>query len=89
MLERLLEACGDLGIAVRCEPLGGEGGGLCLLRGQRVLFVDSDADLAFQLDTTASALADLPELGQMYLPPVLRETLDAKRATDSRSGRDP
>ena len=63
--------------------LGGDGGGLCLLKGQRVLFVDLDADLASQLDTTVLALAQVPELDEVFLPPVLRQALDAKRTTDA------
>ena len=85
-LGRLLELCGELAIAVRYEPLGGEGGGLCLLRGRRVLFVDSDADLATQYDATVSALAGLPELDEVFLPPVLRQALEAKRAMNRPPG---
>ena len=82
-LERLLEVCEALDITVRIESLGGEGGGLCLLKGQRVLFVDADADGAWQMDTTLSALAHLPELDRVFLPPALRQAIEARRAADA------
>jgi hypothetical protein len=75
-LETLLEAAEQLGIEVRCEPLGGDGGGLCQLKGRRVLFVDASADLATRYDRTLAALAGLPELAQRFLPPELRDDLE-------------
>jgi hypothetical protein len=78
-LEALLELAEQLDITVRREPLGGEGGGLCHLRGQRVLFVDIQADLQTRFEKTAAALAGLPEVDQHYLLPELREELDRHR----------
>jgi len=78
-LEALLELAEQLDITVRREPLGGEGGGLCNLRGRRVLFVDIQADLQTRFEKTAAALADLPEVDQHYLLPELREELDKRR----------
>ena len=78
-LEALLELAEQLDISVRREPLGGEGGGLCHLRGRRVLFVDVQADLQTRFEKTATALADLPEVDQHYLLPELREELDKRR----------
>ncbi len=75
-LETLLAMTEDLGIEIRRVPLGGEGGGLCSLRGRRVLFVDTNADTATRYDRTIAALATLPELQDRYLPPEVREDLD-------------
>jgi hypothetical protein len=72
-LEAIIEVFGRLDIAVRLERLGGGGGGLCALRGQRVLFIDLDADVATRLDRSVGALASLPELDSVYLTPALRE----------------
>ena len=56
-LESLLTVAEEIGIDVRVEPMGGEGGGLCVLKGQRVLFVDVSADLATRYDRTVAAMA--------------------------------
>jgi hypothetical protein len=85
-LGHLLESCRAIGIVVRDESLGGGGGGLCRLRGQRVLFVDADADDAGRYEKTISALKDEPEFEQMFLPPVIREDFQRSR-DDDRSAR--
>ena len=78
-LDEILELFGRLGIEVRMERLGGAGGGLCKVRGGRVLFVDAEADLATTMERCLKALADLPEVESFYLPPSLREGLERRR----------
>ena len=80
LLTALLELAESAGLEVRKEYLGGEGGGLCLLRGKRILFLDTAADTAEQVARTAAALADLPELEAMYVLPQVREELDKYQA---------
>ena len=82
-LEQLLTVAEEIGIDVRVEPMGGEGGGLCRLRGQRVLFVDTSADLATRYDRTLAAMASLPELDGRYLLPELRQDIDRQREIDA------
>ena len=65
-----------LGIEIREEHLGGDSGGLCALRGRRVVFIDLDSDMASQLNQCLKALASLPELENVYVPPILRELLE-------------
>lgn len=77
-LDMLLEAMGRLGIKVRRERLGG-GGGLCSIRGERVLFVDLDADAATRMETCLRAAASMPETDRVYLPPSVREAIDRLR----------
>ncbi len=79
-MEYLLSLAEQMGMEVRAEPMGGEGGGLCKLRGQYVLFVDIAADLASRYDRTCSALATLPGLDEHYLLPEIRADLDRARA---------
>ena len=74
-LEAVLEAFARVGIEVRQECLGGDGGSLCRLRGRRVLFVDLDADIATRLDHAIAALADVAEAASFYLPPEIRERI--------------
>jgi len=85
-LETLLRLAQEMDIAVRSEPLGGEGGGLCRLRGKRVLFVDASADVATRYDRTLAALAPLPELDRRYMVPEVRQDIDRQRAQAGRSG---
>lgn len=73
--EELFDLCRRLDIEVRSEHLGGTGGGLCTLKGRRVLFVDLDADQATQFHRSAQSLGGLPELDNLYLSPALREAL--------------
>jgi len=76
LLTALLELAENAGLEVRKEYLGGEGGGLCILRGKRILFLDTAADTAEQVAHTAAALSKLPELDTMYVLPQVREELD-------------
>ena len=71
-----------LGVEVREGYLGGSGGGLCRIRGRRVVFVDLDADVASTLDVMVAALTALPEAEGVFLPPALRDLVD-KHKTQS------
>lgn len=78
-LGMIKELCQRLEIPVREEHLGGDGGGLCIMRDERLFFVDLDADAATSLAQSARALARLPELESVFLPPALRQILDSAR----------
>lgn len=78
-LERLLEAARQLDIDLRREPMTGEGGGLCRIKGRYVLFVDMLADPITRLERCVEALAGLPGIDDIYLTPDLRERLEAAR----------
>ncbi len=76
ILSELLDLADRLGIEVRQVDLAGNGGGLCNLKGKRVLFIDSNALVAEQVATAAVSLADLEEIQDCYLVPKVREVLD-------------
>jgi hypothetical protein len=78
-LDELLAIAEKMGIIVRAEPLGGEGGGLCQLRGRSILFVDTAADLATRYRRTLEALADWPGLDEQFLRPDTRDAIDQIR----------
>ena len=80
-LNTVIDVFERLGANLRKERLGGSGGGLCLVRGERVLFIDLDADPATQLDRCLTALSTIPEIDSMYLVPALRERIDCLRAS--------
>jgi hypothetical protein len=79
--DALLALATEIGLTIRREPLGGEGGGYCMLRGRAVLFVDTMADLETRYERTLAALAPLPEVDRRYLPPEVREDLERQRST--------
>lgn len=82
-LDVLLAICDELGISIRREPLGGEGGGLCTLRGRRVLFVDTSADAETRYERALGGLANLKELDDLYIRPEVRQDIDAHRRRHS------
>lgn len=75
-LDELLQAADKVGIEVRAEPLGGDGGGLCTIKGHRVLFLDTSADVGTRFERTCQALAPLPDISQLYLHPEVRSQLE-------------
>ncbi|MBN1345858.1 MAG: hypothetical protein JXQ73_24420 [Phycisphaerae bacterium] len=78
-LDVLVEVAESLGIGVRAEPLGGDGGGLCTLRGRRILFLDTSADVETQYERTLNGLAGLKELDDQYILPEVRDDIEAAR----------
>lgn len=82
-LEELLLAAESCGIEIRRTPLGGQGGGLCEIRGARVLFVDTLAEAETSYERTIEALAGVPELDGCFLRPEIREELDRIRIRES------
>jgi len=80
VFDEIIDLARRLGVTVRHAPLGGAGGGLATVRGQRQIFVDLDADPAEQLAQTLTALARLDGLDTVYVRPDVRALIDAHRA---------
>ena len=78
-LEIVLEALDRLDVDVRRERCGGGGGGLCILKGKKIIFVDLDADDVTRLECSLQALAGLPDAETLFLPPAIREQVDQRR----------
>lgn len=85
-LEGVVELFSRLGVEVRQEHLGGGSGGLCVIHGRRVVFIDLDADVATRLERSVLAAASLPELDTVYVPPALRELIESARSIRSAEG---
>ncbi|MCP4590759.1 MAG: hypothetical protein GY842_08440 [bacterium] len=81
-LNQLTHLAEELGLEVRHATLGGKGGGVCTIRGRRVLFIDTTADLATRLECVVCALAGIPEIETRFVRPELRELLGRYRQTD-------
>ena len=82
-LSAILELAQRIGIEVRREPLGGNGGGLCRLKNRRVLFVDTMADLATQCDRSIAGLARQPDIDAAYILPELRDEIERQKRRES------
>jgi len=79
LLGQLEEVARSLGIQVRYEMIKREGtfypGGLCRLKGEYVVIVNSKAAVEDKAQTLAKALNRF-DLSQVYLRPGLRDYLD-------------
>jgi len=79
LLGQLEELARSLGIQVRFELIRKEGasstGGLCRLKGEYILIINSKASLDDKIQTLAMALNRF-DISQVYLKPGLREFLD-------------
>ena len=79
--DELEELIKGFGIQIRREPMKQDEdlvkvvGGLCLLRGEYVLIINSKATTMDRITTLATALKHF-DLDQIYLLPALRELLD-------------
>ena len=81
IIDELEELIKGFGVQIRCEPIKQDEdlvkvvGGLCLLRGEYVLIINSKATTMDRITTLATASKHF-NLDQIYLRPVLRELLD-------------
>lgn len=75
-LEALLAAAEKIDVTIRQEHLAGHGGGLCVIKGQRVLFVDLALDVQARYELTVAAMSGVAELENVFLPPEVRDDLD-------------
>ena len=64
------------GIAIRNEPLGGSGGGLCTIKGERIFFVDTQAPSISVAATCAEAVSKIVDIEQIYIKPQVRQFIE-------------
>jgi len=89
LLESLVEAARVVGVEVRSGPYRAafpDGraarGGMCMLRGRRVIVIDADTPLPDRIAVVAGALATL-DLDGIELAPVVRATIGAHQKSVS------
>jgi hypothetical protein len=84
LLRQLEELAESLEIEVRYESFKGEGafsaGGLCKLKGEYLLIINSKAGVREKAEAIGGALKGF-DLSQVYLRPGLREFLDSLSET--------
>lgn len=91
LLDELVRAANKADITVRAESFDPNlsdarkwRGGLCVVRGKRVILVDERAPLVDRIATIAASLASV-DLEHVFLPPIVRATIGAyqREASDS------
>ena len=64
------------GVTVRNEPLGGSGGGLCTIKGQKIFFVDTQAPSVQVAALCAEAVSKLADVESVYIKPEVRQFIE-------------
>jgi len=76
ILEELLALLEANNVAVRDEPLGGNGGGLCTIKGRQMFFVDNQAPSAVVAAICAQAVSKVVDIEQVYIKPEVRQFIE-------------
>ncbi len=76
ILEELLTLLEANHVKIRNEPLGGRGGGLAVMKGQSIFFVDTEAPRADVAGLCAEAVARLLDIETVYLRPEVRRFIE-------------
>jgi len=76
ILEELLALLEARQVKIRREPLGGRGGGLAVMKGESLFFVDTDAPSAEVAALCADAVARLLDIETVYLLPEVRRFIE-------------
>jgi len=64
------------GVAIRNEPLGGGGGGLCTVKGRSTFFVDTQASTSDVATLCAQALPKITDIETIYIRPEVRQFIE-------------
>ena len=76
ILEELLVLLEANGVSIRDEPLGGSGGGLCMMKGENIFFRDTQASSAVAAVVCADAVLKVIDIEQIYIKPEVREFIE-------------
>jgi hypothetical protein len=77
ILDELLALLEANNVAIRDEPLGGNGGGLCAMKGQQIFFVDTQAPSAVVAAMCAHAVSKVVDIEQVYIKPEVRQFIES------------
>jgi len=75
-LDQLLKLLESNGVTIRSEPLGGSGGGLCTIKGQKFFFHDTEASSADAAAACAEAAAKVIDIEKIYIKPEIRQFIE-------------
>ena len=76
ILEELLALLETSNVKIRSEPLGGSGGGLCSIKGQRIFFVDTQAPTADVAAFCAEAVKKVVDIEKVFIKPQVRQFVE-------------
>ncbi|MGW8256065.1 MAG: hypothetical protein ACWGMZ_01120 [Thermoguttaceae bacterium] len=80
LLEHALNLATRLGYHIRQEFLGGSGGGGCVLRGKKILFLDPALDPSDQFDLVLDTLKRDSDALAQSMPDELRDLLTVRKS---------
>jgi hypothetical protein len=80
ILDEALSAIRRLGYEIREECVGGNGGGVCVLRGRKIFFMDPSLEVADQLDMACEALRADAGVYRLEMSDPLRGVLGIRRS---------
>lgn len=75
-MEELLSLLEANSVTIRSEPLGGNGGGLCTVKGQSIFFVDTLAQSADNAAICAEAVSKVADIEKLYIKPEVRQFIE-------------
>ncbi len=76
ILDELLALLEGHGVTIRNEALGGAGGGLCLVKGANIFFLDTEANSAETAACCAEAVSKLLDTETVYIRPEVRQFIE-------------
>lgn len=76
ILDELLKLLEQSGVKVRTAPLGGGGGGLCMVKGESIFFLDTDAPAAETAALCAEAVSKTADVEKVYIKPEVRQLIE-------------
>ncbi len=77
ILEELLALLEANDVAIRNEPLGGSGGGLCTIKGEQIFFVDTQAASADVAALCAEAVTKVVDIENVFIKPQVRQFIES------------
>jgi len=76
ILEEILGLLEANSVKTRREPLGGSGGGLCKIKGESVLFLDTQALPSELAAICAKAVSKVVDIEKIYIRPEVRHFIE-------------
>ncbi len=76
ILEELVSLLENGNVTIRREPLGGGGGGFCMVQGESVFFLDTQAQSAESVAICAQGVANYIDVENIYIKPEVRQFIE-------------
>jgi hypothetical protein len=80
ILDELLGLLEAQNVVIRRDSLGGDGGGLCDIKGKHIFFFDTQASPVEMAAKCAEALVKVADVERLYITPQVREIIEKYKA---------